>query len=350
MSKGVTQKGKIIRQYILTHIPPCPFTVISKTCEHFGITRQAASRYMRKLIAEDKVLAQGNTRNKQYALKKKPVNRWELDLNGLDESQVWRDKIEPLTRDYPTNVHDIWEYGFTEMLNNAIDHSDGSKVIIDVYKGPISLDIHIIDDGVGIFRKIKESCGLDDERHAVLELAKGKFTTDPANHSGEGIFFTSRCFDCFDINSGNVFFDHHERINDEHWVMENENIMPGTIVSLELAANSDKNLEAIFSKYATAKDDYDFNKTVVPVSLLRHGKENLVSRSQAKRLMKRVERFKTVILNFKDVPTIGQAFADEVFRVFTLKHPEVKVVPVNTNPSVMRMVRRAKARLKEMSE
>lgn len=335
---------------MLEHIPPFPFSVVTETCEHFGITRQAASRYMRKLIAEGKVLASGNTRNRRYTLKKTPINRWEFELDGLSEDKVWRENIEPLTRNYPQNVRDIWEYGFTEMVNNAIDHSEGTKVTIDVYETPISLDIYIIDNGVGIFKKIKESCDLDDERHAVLELAKGKFTTDPDNHSGEGIFFTSRCFDCFDIHSGNVFFDHDERINDEHWVMERENVMPGTVVSLELSTNSTNDIEAIFSKYATAKDDHDFNKTVVPVSLLRHGKENLVSRSQAKRLMKRVDRFKTVILNFKDVPTVGQAFADEVFRVFAIKHPEVKVVPSGANPSVMKMIRRAKAALKEMQE
>ena len=33
----------------------------------------------------------------------------------------------------------------------------------------------------------------DDGLHVmVLELAKGKLTTDPASHTGEGIFFTSR--------------------------------------------------------------------------------------------------------------------------------------------------------------
>ena len=34
----------------------------------------------------------------------------------------------------------------------------------------------------------------------------GKLTTDPHRHTGEGIFFTSRAFDCFEIRSGELRF------------------------------------------------------------------------------------------------------------------------------------------------
>ena len=39
-----------------------------------------------------------------------------------------------------------------------------------------------------------------DKRQALFELSKGKFTTDPSRHSGEGVFFTSRMFDDFEID------------------------------------------------------------------------------------------------------------------------------------------------------
>ncbi len=82
----------------------------------------------------------------------------------------------------------IWDYCFTEMFNNVIDHSSGSLVIVRVSKSAVNTRIEIQDDGVGIFKKIQKQLELSDERHAVLEPAKGKFTTDPANHNGEGIF------------------------------------------------------------------------------------------------------------------------------------------------------------------
>lgn len=69
----------------------------------------------------------------------------------------------------------------------------------------------------------------------------------------------------------------------------------------------------------------------------------LLSRSQAKRLLARFEKFEEVMLDFKDVQTIGQAFADEIFRVFALQHPEVKIIAINTTPEVQQMINRAKS-------
>jgi hypothetical protein len=98
----------------------------------------------------------------------------------------------------------------------------------------------------------------------------------------------------------------------------------------------------VFDQYSSGPDDYRFNKTVVPVNLARYGNDQLISRSQAKRLLARVELFKVVIFDFKDVPTIGQAFADEIFRVFALKHPEIQLVPIHANSDVKRMIARTK--------
>ena len=142
----------------------------------------------------------------------KTVSEWRAPLLDLKEDFVWRERVLPLFTNHPDNIKDIWEYGFTEMLNNAIDHSGGQEVSIEIMSSPVSHIIMIADDGIGIFRKIKNACNLDDERHAVLELAKGKFTTDPENHTGEGIFFTSRCFDLFNIFSGVVYFNGSTRV------------------------------------------------------------------------------------------------------------------------------------------
>ena len=103
---------------------------------------------------------------------------------------------------------DIWHFCTTEMLNNAIEHSGGKIISIKVAKTAANTQISLTDDGVGIFRKIQSELNLADERHAILELAKGKLTTDPKGHTGQGIFFTSRLLDSFDILSGGVFFTH----------------------------------------------------------------------------------------------------------------------------------------------
>jgi len=75
------------------------------------------------------------------------------------------------------------------MLNNVIDHSRGEKVEIFLERTATSIEILIRDNSEGIFKKIQRELGLIDERQALLELVKGKLTTAPDNHSGEGIFF-----------------------------------------------------------------------------------------------------------------------------------------------------------------
>ena len=180
-----------------------------------------------------------------------------------------------------------------------------------------------------------------DERHAVLELAKGKFTTDPANHSGEGIFFSSRMFDEFDILSGEVYFS-HEFDKKEDWILQRSEPRGGTLVTMVLHNHTARTTKKVFDKFSSG-EDYGFNKTVVPVKLMRYGDDNLVSRSQAKRLLMRVDRFKVVVLDFSGVASVGQAFADEVFRVFRAKHPDVELVPIHTSSEVRRMISRAES-------
>ena len=224
-------------------------------------------------------------------------------------------------------------------MNNAIDHSGGQTVAIRLYKNAVVTELSILDDGVGIFRKIQTELGLLDERHAILELAKGKLTTDPANHTGEGIFFTSRMFDSFDILSGGVYFS-HEFGKAEDWILERDQPDSGTGVWMKLNNHTARTSNKVFREF-TSGENIAFTKTVVPVRLAQYGEDKLVSRSQAKRLLARVDRFKTVILDFEGVEDIGRAFADETFRVFALRHPEVEVVSIKANSAVKRMIRRA---------
>jgi hypothetical protein len=54
-----------------------------------------------------------------------------------------------------------------------------------------------------------------------------------------------------------------------------------------------------------------------------------------------LSKFEMIILDFDKVPTVGQAFADEIFRVFRNKYPKIKVIPINMNESVEFMIKRA---------
>jgi hypothetical protein len=148
-------------------------------------------------------------------------------------------------------------------------------------------------------------------------------------------------FDEFVISSGEVYFS-HEFDKKEDWILQASSVAGGTLVRMSLSNHTSRTARKVFDKF-TSGDDYGFTKTVVPVKLMKYGDDNLISRSQAKRLLARFDRFKVVVLDFSGVASIGQAFADEVFRVFRSKNPEVEIVPINASSEVRRMVSRAEA-------
>ena len=339
---GLRRRGELIRQYILAHVTQNPGSIAIQTAQEFGITRQAVNKHIKRLIEQGVLAAEGTSRNRRYYLHQEET--WSQSYNlleNLQEDIVWGKEISSQLNTLPINVLDIWNYGFTEMFNNAIDHSNGHSVTVHLVKTPTETQIFIADDGEGIFCKIQRELDLLDERHAVLELSKGKLTTDPVHHSGQGIFFSSRIFDHFVIFSGNISFSHeYEKIED--WIIERDLPKTGTIVYMALKNNTSRTCKDVFDQYsAPLEEDYGFIKTVVPVKLVQYGNELLVSRSQAKRLMARVDKFKVVILDFDKIDAVGQAFADEVFRVFLNRHPDIQLHAINTNDDVKQMILRA---------
>ena len=335
---GTRERGRAIQRFILERVDSNPDTIAQLTVTGFGISRQAVNKHLRRLVREGLLTAEGATRNRRYALAVLDKKSILVPLTSTTaEDSVWREKIAPLLSDLPQKAKAIWQYGFTEMLNNAIDHSSGTSVYVTIERTAISVRISLMDDGEGIFRKIQRELNLFDERHSVLELAKGKLTTDPDHHTGEGIFFTSRMFDEFSIRSGEVFFSHRNPKN-EDWILETSPLS-GTGVFLTLSNDTERTTKEVFDEF-TSGEDYGFSKTVVPVDLVRYGDEALVSRSQAKRLLTRFERFRTVLLDFEGVDQIGQGFADEVFRVFARAHPGVELVSINENAQIRAMIGR----------
>jgi len=333
-------RGEGIRRFILEHVEAHPREVAALAAQKFDISRQAINKHLQRLAKEGALTETGKTRNRVYALR--PLTDWqeEFDIGpDLEEHLAWQDKVSPALGPLSENVLDIWQYAFTEMVNNARDHSGGTTILVLIRKTAVTTAMAICDNGMGIFKKIQAALSLLDERHSVLELAKGKLTTDPKRHTGEGIFFTSRMVDSFNIFSGGVTFM-HDFGDSEDWIFERKEPGEGTTVYMKLNNHTARTTTKIFDHFASS-DDYGFNKTVVPVRLAQYGNDKLVSRSQAKRVLARVELFKTVIFDFKEVPIIGQAFADEIFRVFAKEHPDIEIRHIHANSAVKRMIDRA---------
>lgn len=313
------------------------------------MSRQTIHKHLTALVEKGFLVAEGHTRARIYRLGPKRSHLAVYDLKSIEEHTVYRRDFSFVFEGLPSHIEEICHYGFTEILNNAIDHSEGAKVGIAATRDEQIVRISIQDDGEGIFKRIARILKLPDPRESILELSKGKLTTDPENHTGEGIFFTSRAFDNFTIESGDLAFNHDENFEMDvlFHIDEDEK---GTSVFMSIASDSDKDLGKIFDEYSSGPDEYRFERTVVPVRLALYEGERLVSRSQAKRLLNRVERFKHVILDFDGVDFIGQAFADEVFRVFWNKNNNIELIPVNMSSRVEAMVHRAISAATDPSE
>jgi len=334
-----SRQNPAIRDFILHNVANHPADIVALTSEKFGISRSALAGYMAKLVAEGLLEASGNTRARRYESKPISSGSYKIDLSpGLPEHHVFRFRLLPLMKDVPKNVVDICQYGFTEMLNNAIDHSQSPDAVISYEQTPVAIKMWVIDHGVGIFAKIQKDFGLADPRSALLELSKGKLTSDRANHAGEGIFFTSRMFDDFQIHSGHLIYN-REHLEDDDWLIETKDVandVKGTVIKMTISPAAKRTTAEVFEK--VQGEDISFRKTHVPVSLGRYPGEQLVSRSQAKRILARFDQFSEVMLDFDGVPQIGQAFADEIFRVFAGSHPGTRVVPIRANEAVRKMI------------
>ena len=325
---------------LLSLVAANPRNVAAKLALAEGVSRQAASAKLRAAVRRGWLHVEGRGAGVRYTLAMLQEVRHSYERAGLSEDRVWQQLLAPVVADLAENVRDVWRYGLTEMINNAVDHSGSIQVHVGLRRNALFTQAWVKDDGEGIFLRIQRALDLFDLRESILELAKGKFTTDPANHSGEGIFFSSKVFDVFDIRSGMLHFAHDDGNVDV--LFERSAEAPGTTVFMQLANDSPRTTRKVFDKFA-APEEYTFAKTLVPVKLAQHEGEKLVSRSQAKRLTMRFERFQTVVLDFADVEEIGQAFADEVFRVFQRAHPQTALVPANMAPGVKAMVSRARA-------
>lgn len=314
--------------------------VAPRLVEKFGISRQAANSHLRALLEAGLLEAEGKTQGRIYRLVTTHTEMKEYRREGLRDDVPWRELFAPLVATLPANVRDIWQYGMTEMVNNAVEHSEGEHVRVSVEQSALSTAGWVDDDGVGIFRKLERELGLLDPREAFVELAKGKVTTAPANHTGEGIFFTSRAFDMFGIVSEGLMYGHAADVPD--FLADRRGARPGTLVVMNLDNDSGRTLRSVFNRFSGAKA-YDFSKTFVPIKLAEFEGQKLVSRSQARRLTVGLNRFREVVLDFAGVTEVGQAFADELFRVFAKENPKTLLVAANTTRQVKQMIARARS-------
>lgn len=309
------------------------------------ISRQYISATINQMVREGLLLKGGSTASAFYALPQNADSvfetvklRFKRDI--IEEHRVFNDIRDrhPFIQTLPENISSILFYAFTEMLNNAIEHSQSSNVETEIKSDRDNLIFVVNDFGIGVFRNVMKKRSLRSELEAMQDLLKGKTTTQPHSHTGEGIFFTSKIADIFILESYGYKLRVDNTIKDVFF----EEVSPqkrGTKVTFILTKNSRKHLNDVFSNFVTNIGEVGFDKTEILVRLFTTG-TIYISRSQARRILSGLDKYKTIVLDFDRVTTVGQAFADEIFRVFQLINPTIRIESINMVEPVKFMIDR----------
>lgn len=315
-----------------------------------GFSRTYVNRALQELRDEGKMVLLGKNKGAIYVLANKASLKSaredilyfheEFRNENLSEEMVLK-RIQDQTGiflDLKDNVDNIFTYALLEMVNNAIEHSQSPIISILVERNDQDVSFVLRDIGVGIFNNIRKKLHLSNNLEAIQQLLKGKQTTNPESHTGQGIFFTSKMADAFMIESSGkkLRFLNVGGINDVFLEDYKENV--GTKINFTINLKSTNKSQEIFAKY-TDKDTFEFSKTKVSVKMYEMGVD-LLSRSEARRIMLGLEKFQDIELDFKDVKTVGQGFADEIFRVWQGARPKQRIKYINAVENVEFMIKR----------
>ena len=310
--------------------------------KELGFSRQYVVRLLNRLIARGEIHRRGKTRAARYFQGKASgeIGRLELikERQGLSEHTVLEEVTKRMQLNTRLNINciTIFNYAFTEMLNNAIDHSQSKKVWINVEVDHSNVIFVIKDLGIGAIESIKKGFEITDDFLALEHLFKGKQTTAPEAHSGQGIFFTSKVVDTYKIATSGMEFTIDNTRADEF--LRDIKQRKGTTVTCRIKKNTRRKIKDVFDKFTG--DDYEFDQNIVKINLSRH--ERLMSRSEAKRLLLGLDEYSVLDFNFKNVAEVGQGFCDEIFRVYANRNPGKILSYHNASDVVRYMIERSR--------
>lgn len=304
-----------------------------------SLSRRSAVALLGKLVEaqwlQRDVSAPASRRKPVYrpGLLKQVVQRY--PLAGLQEDLCWSRDFAPHF-ELAANVRRIAQHAFTELLNNAIDHSGGSQVTVSLRQTASHLQLLVSDDGCGVFDSVQRGFEIDDPVLAMLELSKGKLTSQPERHCGQGLFFTSRLADVFDLHANHAAFQ-HRGWGDAGWYAGKPMARQGSSIFFGIGLDSERTLDAVLRAHSADGAGYGFEATRVPLRLLSGPQGALESRAQARRVAMRLQQFRRAELDFSGVAEMGPAFADELFRVCASARPGTELRPVGMAPRVAQM-------------
>ncbi|HKX44874.1 MAG TPA: DUF4325 domain-containing protein [Burkholderiaceae bacterium] len=334
------QNLESITRWITAAAQRRPHALDAELAARADVSPRSARRMLARLVELNWLVREGSVRKPAWrpGLLRQVVQRYELA--GLEEDIPWSLDFAPYV-ELPPNLLRLVQHTFCELLNNAIGHSGGSHVTVSLRQTASQVQLLVSDNGVGLFERVAQTFSIASPALAMLELSKGKLTSQPERHTGEGLFFTSRLADVFDLHANDAAYQ--QRAWDERgWHPQRRALRhAGTSVYAAFALDTPRTLDGVRRAYSVSRGDplgVEFSRTVVPLRLITSTVEGLESRAQARRVCARLGEFRRAEIDFGGVASVGHAFADELFRVYGSGQESLELVPINMTPAVAALV------------
>jgi signal transduction histidine kinase len=158
-----------IERFIAEKIEQAGSVTPAEIQKHTGFSRMQIHRVTSRLMREGKVVRLGATRSLRFvapsselqtAIGTRPLSfTRRVELMNLDESITFREISQKtnVLELLPLNVLDILRFAFTEMLNNAIDHSGSKYATIEGSRTTEQVELEIRDQGIGLLENFKRT-------------------------------------------------------------------------------------------------------------------------------------------------------------------------------------------------
>ena len=309
--------------------------------QRLGVSRRRARRVLDQLVALQ-WLHRGGTRRRPLfrpGTLRQVVQRYELP--DVQEDLAWSRDFAPYL-ELPEAVARLARHALTELVNNAAEHSGGTQVTVSVRQTPTNVQLLVSDDGCGLFERIGSHHRIATPALAMLELGKGKLTSQPARHTGRGLYFTARVADVLDLHANETAFQ-HRAWQPHQWQPVRPAARRGTSVFAAFALDSQRSIDAALREHSLEDSGYAFERTRVALQLLGAAEQVLESRAQARRVSARLAEFRRAEIDFEGIAEVGHSFADELFRVFAAEQPALELVPLGMSPRVAEMLASVRA-------
>ncbi len=339
---GSSQRTESIQKFILDNVSFHPADIVKVVAQKFAISRQAAARHLKKLTNLGHIEIEGNTSGRIYRLSKGRITEYTYALKNKPRVEsVWNKDVLPLLQSSPDNVLGLWKFCFTEIFVNRMAHSKGNTLKVKIIQKKSQSTIDIADDGIGIFHSIKQRLKLSNDKDAAVELANRTMPITPKGNADMNILLSAQMTDSFSIHSRRIVLSHQADL-DWDWTLDrSDEEISGTLICMIIRNDTTRTMEQVISRYNIHEQETS-PKTCVPIKFMDYSVDALFSRSIARRVLSGVDKFKIAVLDFFGVKEIGPAFADQIFRVFSSKHPNIQLRYINANKQVEAIIQEAK--------